>query len=120
MTLPGGEALAAGSHAIRQVAGNAGIRRIEIAWAVGIAADWAYLVALLIAAYAAGGAFGVATGLAILRGAALPTWMGWVTFLIAFAMLTPGVLIGLVLLILWSAVASILIYRRTKPVVAEA
>jgi len=60
VTLPGGEALAAGSQAIRQVAGNAGIRRIEIAWSIGIAADWAYLVALLIAAYAAGGAFGVA------------------------------------------------------------
>lgn len=60
MTLPGGEALAAGAQAIRQVAGNAGIRRIELAWALGIAADWAYQVALLIAAYAAGGAFGVA------------------------------------------------------------
>jgi len=66
VTLPGGEALAAGLHAIRQVAGNAGIRRIETAWAVGIAADWAYLVALLIAAYAAGGAFGVAL-LGVLR-----------------------------------------------------
>src|SRR6185436_7773622 len=66
VTLPGGEALAAGLHAIRLVAGNVGIRRIETAWAVGIAADWAYLVALLIAAYAAGGAFGVAL-LGVLR-----------------------------------------------------
>lgn len=60
VTLPGGEALAAASQAIREVAGNTGIRRIESAWALGIGADWAYQVALLIAAYAAGGAFGVA------------------------------------------------------------
>jgi predicted MFS family arabinose efflux permease len=66
VTLPGGEALAAGSQAIREVAGNPGIRRIELGWAMGIAADWAYLVALLIAAYAAGGAFGVAL-LGVLR-----------------------------------------------------
>jgi predicted MFS family arabinose efflux permease len=66
VTLPGGEALAAGSKAIHEVAGNAGIRRIELGWAVGIAADWAYLVALLIAAYAFGGAFGVAL-LGVLR-----------------------------------------------------
>ena len=66
MTVPGSEAIAAGAKAIRQVAGNSGIRRIELAWAVGIAADWAYLVALLIAAYAVGGAFGVAL-LGVLR-----------------------------------------------------
>jgi hypothetical protein len=66
VTVPGSEAIAAGAKAIRQVAGNGGIRRIEIAWAVGIAADWGFLVALLIAAYAVGGAFGVAL-LGVLR-----------------------------------------------------
>ena len=44
---------------IREVAGNPGIRRIEAAWAIGITADWAYLIVLLVAAYAAGGALGV-------------------------------------------------------------
>lgn len=61
-----GRALAAGAQAIREVAGNPGIRRIETGWAVGIAADWAYLVALLISAYAFAGAFGVAA-LGVLR-----------------------------------------------------
>ncbi len=55
----GGATLAAGTHAIREVAGNPGIRRIETAWSLGIAADWAYLVVLLITAYAAGGPLGV-------------------------------------------------------------
>jgi MFS family permease len=55
----GGAAIAAWTHAIREVAGNPGIRRIETAWSLGIAADWAYLVVLLITAYAAGGALGV-------------------------------------------------------------
>ena len=59
MRIIGGSAINAGSHAIREVAGNPGIRRIEAAWAIGIAADWAYLIVLLIAAYAAGGAIGV-------------------------------------------------------------
>jgi len=36
-----------------------GIRRIELAWAAGIMADWAYLVAMLVVAYRAGGALGV-------------------------------------------------------------
>ncbi len=36
-----------------------GIRRIEFAWMVGIVADWAYLIALLVVAYRAGGALGV-------------------------------------------------------------
>jgi hypothetical protein len=55
----GGATLAAGTHAIREVAGNPGIRRIEAAWSLGIAADWAYLVVLLITAYAVGGPLGV-------------------------------------------------------------
>lgn len=59
MTFIGGKGLAAGTNAIREVAGNPGIRRIEAAWTIGIASDWAYLVVLLIAAYAAGGPIGV-------------------------------------------------------------
>jgi MFS family permease len=55
----GRHAVAAGALAVRAVAGNPGIRRIEAAWTIGIAADWAFLVALLIVAYEAGGALGV-------------------------------------------------------------
>ena len=59
MTTTRSGALASGSRAIREVAGNPGIRRIEAAWTIGIAADWAYLVVLLIAAYALGGPIAV-------------------------------------------------------------
>ena len=47
------------SEALGGVLAEPGIRRIELAWAAGIAADWAYLVALLVVAYRAGGALGV-------------------------------------------------------------
>ena len=41
--------------AVREVLGNRSIRRIEIAWTAGTAADWALLVVLLVVAYDAGG-----------------------------------------------------------------
>jgi MFS family permease len=44
------------AHAVREVLGNRSIRRIEIAWTTGTAADWALLVVLLVIAYDAGGA----------------------------------------------------------------
>lgn len=36
-----------------------GIRRIQFAWSAGVVADWAYLVAMFVVAYRAGGAVGV-------------------------------------------------------------
>jgi Cyclic nucleotide-binding domain/Major Facilitator Superfamily len=45
--------------ALHDTLGNSAIRRIEIAWTAGIAADWAFLVVLLVVAYDAGGALGV-------------------------------------------------------------
>jgi hypothetical protein len=45
--------------ALRDVLGNSAIRRIEIAWMTGTAADWAFLVVLLVVAYDAGGALAV-------------------------------------------------------------
>jgi MFS family permease len=42
--------------AVRDVLGNAALRRIEIAWTAGTAADGAFLVVLLVVAYEAGGA----------------------------------------------------------------
>ena len=47
--------------ALRQVVANRALRRVEAAWLVGIAAEWAYLVSLLVHAYDAGGI--VAVGL---------------------------------------------------------
>ncbi len=46
---------------MREVLGNRSIRRIEIAWTTGTAADWALLVILLVIVYDAGGA--VAAGI---------------------------------------------------------
>jgi predicted MFS family arabinose efflux permease len=55
------QALSAAAASLGEVLENRGIRRIEISWATGTAADWALLVVLLVVAYEAGGA--VAAGL---------------------------------------------------------
>jgi MFS family permease len=49
-------AASSAAHAVREVLGNRSIRRIELAWTMGTAADWALLVVLLVIAYDAGGA----------------------------------------------------------------
>ena len=45
--------------AVRDILGSPGIRRIEAAWACGIAGDAAFLVGLLVVAFAAGGPLAV-------------------------------------------------------------
>jgi hypothetical protein len=63
---------------------------------------------------AAGGCvFGIAIGLAVVRSRLLPSWLGWTAIVIGVVMATPGVLIGIVALILWTASASVLTFRRT-------
>ncbi len=57
--------------------------------------------------------FGIASGLAILRGAQLPRWLGWSAIVIGIATATPAGLIGLVAFIFWTAIASILIWKRS-------
>jgi MFS family permease len=54
-----GGPIASAGHALRGTLGNAAIRRIEAAWAAGVAADWAFLVVLLVVAYEDGGALAV-------------------------------------------------------------
>lgn len=44
---------------LRPVLANRAIRRVEAAWLTSIAAEWAYLVSLLVFAYTAGGVLGV-------------------------------------------------------------
>lgn len=51
--------VASAAAALRETLGNNALRRIEAAWAAGIAADWAFLVVLLVVAYDAGGAIAV-------------------------------------------------------------
>ena len=47
--------LAAAADALRRVLANRDIRRAQLAWMLGWAAEWAWLVALLVFAYNAGG-----------------------------------------------------------------
>jgi hypothetical protein len=68
---------------------------------------------------AAGGViFGVGAGITILRGSLLPTWVGWVG--IAVGVLSVVGVLGLMLLVLWTALTSILIFRRAERVEAQA
>jgi hypothetical protein len=65
-----------------------------------------------------GGAFlfGLGSGLAILRGAALPRWLGWVAIVIGVAALVPPASFpALLAFVIWSVVVSILMYLRTGP-----
>jgi hypothetical protein len=57
--------------------------------------------------------FGIAAGLAILRGARLPKWLGWVIVVLGVASPTPAAEIALYGLFIWIAVVSILIFLRT-------
>ena len=63
---------------------------------------------------AGGLVFGIASGLAILRGAELPKWLGWAAIVIGIATATPAGLIGLVGFIFWVATVSILIWKRSR------
>lgn len=59
--------------------------------------------------------FGIAAGLAILRGAALPKWLGWVVIVAGIAAPTPADEIALLILVLWTIVVSILLFMRSVP-----
>ncbi len=57
--------------------------------------------------------FALASGLAILRGAALPKWLGWVAIVLAIAVLIPPAGFPALLVFgVWSIVVSILMYMR--------
>jgi hypothetical protein len=63
---------------------------------------------------AGGLVFGIASGLAILRGGQLPKWLGWAAIVIGIAIATPAGLLGLVAFIFWTAIVSILIWKRDR------
>jgi hypothetical protein len=61
----------------------------------------------------AGFVFGLCSGLAILRGSLLPRWLGWVALVMAVVFVIPPVVfVGLLLLVLWSLVVSVLMFLR--------
>lgn len=63
---------------------------------------------------AGGFVFGVCGGLAILRGAALPAWLGWVAIVIGIATLVPPAsFVALLAFLIWAVVVSVLMYMRS-------
>jgi len=69
---------------------------------------------LFLPVLAGGFTFGVCSGLAILRGAALPTWLGWVAIVIGIAVLIPPASFpALFAFVIWSIIVSVLMYRRS-------
>jgi len=60
-----------------------------------------------------GSVFGIASAVAILRGAALPNWLGWVAVVIGIAMATPAFWFSGLVLFVWILIVSALIYTRT-------
>lgn len=65
--------------------------------------------------------FALASGLAILRGARLPRWLGWVAIVLGIVVLVPPASFPALLgFAIWSIVVSILIYLRTGPDTAPA
>jgi hypothetical protein len=59
--------------------------------------------------------FALCIGLAILASAALPKWLGWVMVVIGVVAFTPVGFFGFFVVLLWSAIVAILIYRRSAP-----
>jgi hypothetical protein len=55
--------------------------------------------------------FGIAAGVAILRSKLLPSWLGWVSIVIA--LLTPIWILQVLVLYLWAVVVSILLFKRS-------
>jgi hypothetical protein len=65
-----------------------------------------------------GGAFlfAITSGLAILRGAPLPKWLGWVAIVLGIAVLLPPASFpALLVFAVWTVTVSILMYRRSGP-----
>lgn len=61
-----------------------------------------------------GSVFGVASGLAILEGSGLPSWLGWVALVLGIVAAIPPIgFFALLVLLLWSLVVSVMIFLRS-------
>jgi hypothetical protein len=58
--------------------------------------------------------FGTAMGIAVVRGRWLPAWMGWLLIVLGVAAASPAFPIALFGLVLWSAVASVVLVTRAN------
>ena len=57
--------------------------------------------------------FALCTGLAIIASGALPKWLGWVMVVIGVVAFTPVGFFGFFVILVWSVIVAILIYRRS-------
>lgn len=62
--------------------------------------------------------FALSTGLAIIASGALPKWLGWIMVVIGVVAFTPVGFFGFFVVLVWSVIVAILIYRRTGPAAA--
>jgi hypothetical protein len=67
---------------------------------------------------AGGCVFGLSAGLAILRGAALPKWLGWLAIVIGIVSATPASFFAFLAAMVWSLIVGILLYVRGGAVTA--
>jgi hypothetical protein len=56
--------------------------------------------------------FGIASGVAILGGAPLPNWLGWMAIVIGVVVVTPAEFVAVIALAVWIIIVSILIAVR--------
>jgi hypothetical protein len=57
--------------------------------------------------------FALCTGLAIIASGALPKWLGWIMVVIGVVAFTPVGFFGFFVVMIWSVIVAILIYRRS-------
>jgi len=64
--------------------------------------------------------FAVAAGIAIILGASLPRWLGWVAVVLGLASLTPWAEFAYNTLLLWAFVTAVALYRRERTAAPDA
>jgi hypothetical protein len=58
--------------------------------------------------------FSGVTGLAIIRSQALPSWLGWLSIVIAIVVVTPAEFAAFLAFALWTVIVSVLTWRRSR------
>jgi hypothetical protein len=72
------------------------------------------LALYLVLPVAVGGlVFGLAAGVAIIRSACVPRAFGWAVIVVGIALASPGLILGIVALALWTAALSVLVWRHS-------
>jgi hypothetical protein len=59
--------------------------------------------------------FFLASGIAVVRYGLLPAWLGWVAIVAALLFPTPLFFVPLLVLILWVAIVSVMLFRQDRP-----